>query len=48
VEKPKHVETGLNPFDYAIKEKKGVLEKQKLAELKNTLHKQKPSDMKKV
>ena len=48
VEKPKHVESGLNPFDYAKKEKKGVLEKQKLAELKNTLHKQKPSDMKKV
>jgi len=26
-EKPKHVITGMNPFDYARKEKKGELEK---------------------
>jgi hypothetical protein len=27
VEKPKHVESGLTPFDYATAEKKGALEK---------------------
>ena len=38
-EKPKHVASGLNPFDYARAEKKAKLEKQKLAELKNKVHK---------
>lgn len=47
-EKPKHVEAGLNPFDYAKAEKKGKLEKQNLAELKNKLHKTKPADMKQI
>ena len=47
-EKPKHVESGMNPFDYARAEKKGKLEKQNLATLKNQLHKTKPGDMKKI
>lgn len=38
-EKPKHVQSGMNPFDYARAEKKAKLEKQKLAELKNNIHK---------
>ncbi len=47
-EKPKHVESGMNPFDYAKAEKKQKLEKQNLAELKNKLHKTKPADMKQI
>ena len=38
-EKPKHVAAGMNPFDYAKAEKKQKLEKQKLASLKNLVHK---------
>jgi len=38
-EKPKHVQVGLNPFDYAKDESKRKLEKQNLAELRNKLHK---------
>lgn len=34
-EKPKHLEAGMNPFEYAKQEKKMALEKQKLATLKN-------------
>lgn len=45
-EKPKHVESGMNPFEYEKAERKGKQEKQNLAELKNKLHKSKPSDMK--
>lgn len=47
-EKPKHVESGMNPFDYAKAEKRAKLEKQNLATLKNQLHKTKPGDMKKI
>jgi hypothetical protein len=46
VEKPKHVESGLSPFEYANAEKKGVLEKQNLAELKNKMRQTRPSEMK--
>lgn len=45
-EKPKHVATGVNPFDYEKAERKGKLEKQNLAQLKNKLRQTKPSDMK--
>jgi len=48
VEKPKHVEAGLTPFEYANAERKGQLEKQNLAELKNKMRQTKPSDMKQV
>lgn len=48
VEKPKHREAGLTPFEYATAERKGKLEKQNLAELKNKMHQIKPSDMKQV
>jgi len=47
-EKPKHRESGLNPFDYATAEKKNKLEVQNLKELKNKLHKTSAKDMKKV
>lgn len=46
VEKPKHVEAGMTPFEYASAERKGKLEKQNLAELKNKMRQTKPSDMK--
>lgn len=42
-EKPKHRESGLNPFEYAKAEKRQKLEKQKLAELKNKINKTAPS-----
>jgi hypothetical protein len=48
VEKPKHREAGMTPFEYATAERKGKLEKQNLAELKNKMHQIKPSDMKQV
>lgn len=47
-EKPKHVMSGMNPFDYAKAENKGKLEKQNLATLKNKLHKTAPKDMKQM
>jgi len=43
VEKPKHVASGLNAFEYAKLEKKGMLEKQNLAHLKNKINDLKPS-----
>ena len=48
VEKPKHREAGLTPFEYASAERKGGLEKQNLAELKNKMRQTTPSDMKQV
>ena len=47
-EKPKHVESGMNPFDYAKAEKRQKIEKQDLAQLKNELHRKKPGDMRSV
>jgi hypothetical protein len=47
-EKPKHVESGINPFDYAKAEKRQKIEKQDLAQLKNELHRTKPGDMRNV
>ena len=38
-EKPKHIASGMNPFDYAKAERKKVHEKEKLASLKNKMHK---------
>ena len=38
VHKPKHDQAGVDPFTYAKQEKKAVLEKQKLAELKNKVN----------
>ena len=38
VHKPKHDQAGVDPFTYAKQEKKAVLEKQKLAELKNKIN----------
>jgi regulator of ribosome biosynthesis len=43
--KPKHELTGLNPFDYAKLEKKGKLEKQNLAELRNKVNSVSVSEM---
>lgn len=37
-EKPVHRATGMDPFTYAAAEKKGKLEKQSLATLKNKIH----------
>lgn len=48
VEKPKHREAGVSPFEYAAMEKKAKRDKQKLAELKNKVSaSMTPSDLRK-
>ena len=42
-EKPKHVQAGMNPFDYQKNEKKITKEKQDLRELKNKITASGPS-----
>ena len=47
-EKPKHVESGMDPYTYAKAEKKQKFEKQKLAEVKNKVHAMAPKAMRDV
>ena len=45
-EKPKHLYSGMDPFEYARMEKKGKLEKQNLAQIANEVSALKPNQMK--
>lgn len=45
-DKPKHTESGIDPYTFAKMEKKKQLEKQNLAQLKNKVNAVKASDMK--